>query len=70
MKICINANIMKTQLNVTFMLLFIPSDLITTLNFVLMDIFCPCLFQGFGASENSISELFSNFCLFHDLSLL
>ena len=46
MKICMNANIMKTQymtLNITFMLWRSPSNLNTTFTYVLMDIFCPCL---------------------------
>ena len=54
MKICIKANIMKTQLNVTFMFFSLrPSDLTTILTYILMDNFCPCFNLKFQANLQS-----------------
>ena len=63
MKICMNANIMKTQYMtcyVTFMLwrsfffTLRPSDLITTLTYVLKDNFCPCFVYTYDLLSYSL----------------
>ena len=62
MKICMNANIMKTYVPFmlwrSFVILFTlrPSDLITTLTYVLMDNFYPCPFP-------SLLWIISNLCI-------
>ena len=53
MKICMNASIMKTQFEMHFYVMekfcvfftLRPSNLNTTLTYVLIDNFCPCLIQ-------------------------
>ena len=60
-EICMNVSIIKTHffllINVTFMLwrsfTLRPSDLITTLTYVLMDNFCPCFNFKFQANLQS-----------------
>ena len=52
MKVCMNANIIKTQFfhkchsyaieKFSDFFILTPSDLITTLTYILMDNFCPC----------------------------